>query len=85
MQQASLEVDLIPAQRDQLTDPERMTVGHQDQRGIPVTMAADAPGSLHQGFDFTRRQMLPAAALGIGDPPWRTCSFKLSHLRTLAW
>ena len=73
MQQAGIKVDLVPAQRDQLTDPQRMTVGHQNHRGIPMTVAADAPGGLHQGINFTRRQVLPTTALGVGDPPRRTC------------
>jgi len=67
MQQPGIEVDLVPAQCHQLTDPQRMAVSHQDQRGIPVTMPTDTSGSFHHGIDFTRHQMLPTTALGIGN------------------
>ena len=43
-------------------------LGYERQGGIPETVAADTSGDLHQGFDFTRRQVLPAAALCVGDP-----------------
>jgi hypothetical protein len=66
-------------QRDQFADPRRVAAGHQDQRSIPVTVAADTPGSLHQGVDFTRHQVLPPPALSVGDPPRRACRLKLSH------
>ena len=73
------------AQRDQFTDPQRMPVSHHDKRGIPETVAANTSGGLHQGFDFTRRQVLPAAALCVGDPVRRAYRLTLSHLGTLTW
>ena len=50
-----------------------MPVCDQDHGGVAVPIAVGL-GSLDQGLDFARRQVLAAAKLGVRTPPWRNCS-----------
>jgi hypothetical protein len=46
--QSLAQVDLIPAEFYQLTDPQAVPVADQDQRRIPVPVAATSAGGGHQ-------------------------------------
>ena len=65
----SAELDLRPFQIADLDRPEAMPEGDQDQRGVPVTVAA-IPGRLDQLLDLGRRQIFPRSKLGIWRPNW---------------
>ncbi len=53
--QAGLEVDLLPAHRHELRHPQPMPVGKQDERPIARTVAADLARGLQQLLDLRRR------------------------------
>lgn len=52
MDQAGLQVDLIPAQRHELGDPEAMPVGNQNKRPIARAVTADLAGGLQEPLDL---------------------------------
>ena len=66
VQQAGLEIDLVPAHRDELADAQPMPVGEEDERAIARTVAADLAGGLQQLLDLLRRQIFAPAARSIG-------------------
>src|SRR5262249_35764046 len=72
VQQAALQVNLIPPQGDKFADPQPMTVGEEDQRSVPVSMASEARSGLHQLLNFGRGEVLPCAALAVGQPTGRS-------------
>ena len=65
-------LDLVPAQIDQLTDPQTMTIGHQDHGGVAVTVAV-VLGLVDQTRDLGLGQIFARAQLGI-RPPAANCS-----------
>jgi hypothetical protein len=65
VQEALLEVHLIPSEGDQLADPEAMAVRHEDARGIAVAVAAEAPGGGYERRHFGRGQVLSRAAFAV--------------------
>jgi hypothetical protein len=40
------EIDLVPAQRDKLADPERVPVGEEDHRLVTMAITTTPPGRL---------------------------------------
>jgi len=52
---ADLEIDLLPAHRDELRDSQRMPIGEEDERPIARTVAADLARGLQELLDFRRR------------------------------
>jgi len=50
--QAGLEVDLLPAHRDELGDPKSMAVGKEDERPIARTVAAHLARGLQKLLDL---------------------------------
>jgi hypothetical protein len=46
------EVDIIPAELDQLTSAQAVAIGDQYSRGIPMSLAVVA-GHINQLLDFT--------------------------------
>jgi len=66
MQQACFQIDLVPAQRDELRDAKAVTVGNQDQRAIARTMAADPARGLQELLDLVGGQVFALAPRGIG-------------------
>jgi hypothetical protein len=58
-------VDLFPAQRDRLRNTQAMSVTHQDQRGVAMTMASDLPSRAHQSLDFIFRQVFARTDLAV--------------------
>lgn len=60
MQQPVLQVDLIPAEVDQLRNPKSMTIGDQYERGIPKPIPSDSLGRSDEALDLIRGQVLPA-------------------------
>lgn len=67
MQQPLPQIQLLAAQADQFRDAQPVPVGEQDHRGVAVAMASEPLRRGDQPVDFRRRQVLPAAALGVGD------------------
>jgi len=53
-------------------------VGQQDHGGIPITVAAEASCGGDQPVDFRRRQVFPAAPIGVGDLRGRVHGEQLS-------
>src|SRR5215207_7548447 len=72
VQQAVLEVDLIPAQRAQLGDAQPVPIGDLDHGGIAVPVPVLACGG-DQALDFLGGQVFAWSALGLGHGPWRNC------------
>ena len=63
--QAGLEVDLLPAHRDELRDAQPMPVGEEDERPIARTVAADLARGLQELLDLRRREILAGAPIKI--------------------
>ena len=59
MQTASLKLDVVPAQTDQLGRPQAVAIGDQDRGGVPVAMAV-VLGSLYKPLDLALSQIVPA-------------------------
>ena len=55
MHQAGLQIDLLPAHRHELRDPQPMPVGEEDERPIARTVAAHLARGLQQLLDLRRR------------------------------
>jgi hypothetical protein len=55
MHQAGLQIDLLPAHRHELRDPEPMPVGKENERPIARTVAAHLARGLQQLLDLRRR------------------------------
>ena len=55
MREACLEIDLLPAHRHKLRDPQRMAVSQENERPIARTVAADLARGLQELLDFRRR------------------------------
>ena len=70
VQGGGLEVDLIPAQIDKLTDPQAVAVGHEDHGRITVTPAV-VSGGLDQLLDLGGGEMFTRAIRAIREPPRR--------------
>ncbi len=70
MHKAGLEIDLFPAQRDQLRDPQPMAVSQEDERPIARTVAADFARGLQQLLDLRRGQVFAGATIKIRLSPW---------------
>ena len=65
VQQALLQIELIPAQADEFRDAQAMTIGDQDQGGIARAVSAEAPRRRHQRRHLFVRQVFPAAIGGV--------------------
>ena len=69
-----VEVDLFPAEIDQLAHPEPVTVRYEDHGGIAVAPAI-VPGGLDQALDLLVGQVLAGAVFGVRlAPRHRHCS-----------
>ena len=58
-----IEVNLLPANVDQLADPQCVPEGHEDQQPVAPRVAAVA-GSGHQAIDLALRQVLALPVIG---------------------
>jgi len=67
MQEALLQIRLIPAQTDQLRYPQAVPIGDRNQGGIASAVAPDAASRLHRRLLI--RQIFPAPVGGICLPP----------------
>src|SRR5215467_4816532 len=65
MDKPLIEIDLIPAEGDELGHPEPVPVGQQDHRVIPEPVPAHTPGRLAQASDFGGSQVLAGADVGV--------------------
>jgi hypothetical protein len=63
MQQPLLQIHLIPPQRDQFRDPERMSEGHQDQGTVTMPMSSSLSSSIHERLYLVLCQVLTAPQL----------------------
>lgn len=73
MHQACLEIDLLPAHRDELRDPQAMPIGQKYERPLARSRAAHRAGGLQQLLDLRRGQIFASAPIQIrgsarGDP-----------------
>jgi hypothetical protein len=66
------EVHLRPFQGDKLGRPEPMPEGHQDHRGVAVTVAI-ALGGFDKSFDFGRGKVFTGAKFGVRPPQRANC------------
>ena len=55
LHQAGLEINLLPAHRHELRDPQPMPIGKEDERPIARTVAAHLAGGLQELLDLRRR------------------------------
>ena len=67
MHQAGLEVNLLPAHRDELGNAKPMAVGEEDERPIARPVAAYLARGLQELLDLRRRQVLAGAPIKIGS------------------
>jgi hypothetical protein len=70
MHQAGLEIDLLPAHRDQLRDSQPVPVGEENERPIARPVAAHVACGLEQLLDLRRRQVFAGAPIKIGGSAW---------------
>src|SRR6185436_4122831 len=73
-----IEINLLPANVDQLADPQRMPEGHEDEQTIADRVAAVA-GSGQQAIDLALRQVLALPVIGVLGPTTANC--RLFRLR----
>ena len=59
-----IKVNLLPANVDQLTDPQRMPEGQEDQQPVARRVAAVA-GSVHQRGNLALCQILALPVIGV--------------------
>src|SRR5262249_6652182 len=65
MEQPRLEVSLIAPERHQLSDAQAMAIGQQDQRRVPVTVAANPLRRLDELLDLARSQVLSGPEITV--------------------
>ena len=63
----AIEIDLLPANVDELADPQRMPEGREDEQPIADRVAAVA-GSGQQGVDLALRQILALSIISVLGP-----------------
>jgi hypothetical protein len=69
-----VEVDLVPSQVHQLTDPKAVAVGHKDHGGVAVAVPV-ALGCVDQLLDLGPGQVFPCPQFGVRPTPRRSnCS-----------
>jgi hypothetical protein len=71
MQQTLLQINLLPSQCNDLTDPQPVPEHHQDQRIVTMAVSSVCPGRFPQPFDLCLRQVLAAALVFILGLFWR--------------
>lgn len=65
MHPAPIQVYLVPAEVNSLTNPQRVPVHNQDEQAVPFTMSAKAFRGFDKLVDFGNRQILPGALLQV--------------------
>jgi hypothetical protein len=65
---AGLEVDVLPLDVGELTDPEPVMKRHQDHALVPILVTGALAQRLADRFDFRRRQVAFAPELVVGLP-----------------
>jgi hypothetical protein len=74
VEEALVEVELVPAHGDELGDAQAVAVGEEDGGGVAVAVAAAArAGGLDQPPDLLGGEVLARAHIGIPWPAWRNC------------
>src|SRR5881397_1082196 len=89
MHKPLIEIELIPAEGDELRYPQPVAIGQENHRVIAEPMPANAPGRLAQAGDFGGGQVLPrthvrvCVALGKGE--FRHLRLLTEELSCLRW
>lgn len=65
MEQALLQVELIPAEGDELGHAQPMAIGQENHCVIAQAMPPDAPNRLPEAVDFSGGEVLPGADVRI--------------------
>jgi hypothetical protein len=65
---AGLEVNVLPFDVGELTDPEAVMKGHQDHAFIPILVPGPLAERLADGLDLRRRQVAFAPEFVVGLP-----------------
>lgn len=65
VKQCILQIDLTPAQGDELADAQSMTVGHPDHRGITMPVPTELAGDGDELFNFVGSEMLSGAPVFV--------------------
>ncbi len=66
MEQALLEADLVPAERDELAHAQAVAVGNHDHRRVALAVTTELAGSRDELLDLGGGQVLAAAELELG-------------------
>src|SRR2546428_7018972 len=65
MDKPLIEIELIPAQGDELRYPQPVAIGEKDHRVIAEPMPTHTPGLLAQAADFSGGQVLPGKHVSV--------------------
>src|SRR2546428_1989464 len=65
MDKPLIEIELIPAQGDELRYPQPVAIGEKDHRVIAEPMPTHTPGLLAQAADFSGGQVLPGTHVSV--------------------
>src|SRR5215467_2508975 len=69
MEDAALEVDLLPAQGHEFGHPEPMPIGEKHHGRVPMAMPPEPPCGRDQRVDFPWREIFAAPPGSIGSFP----------------
>jgi hypothetical protein len=72
-QRAGVEVDLVPAEIDQLGHPESVPIGHEDHGRVPVAPTVIS-GGLLQAADLAVGEVFPGPEFSVWKAPGCNCS-----------
>ena len=67
MRRPGFELDLVPAERNELRDAKPVAVGEQDHGSITERVPTSLGGGDENLFDLVRRQVLTRSPGGIGE------------------
>ncbi len=65
MKQCALQIDLTPAQRDELADTQSMAVGHPDHRSITMSVPTELASDGDESLDFVGGEVLSGAPVFV--------------------
>lgn len=68
VQEPGFQIHLVPAQRDELRDPEAVAVGDEKEGAIARAVAAELAGPLQNLLDFVGGEILASAPRRVGEP-----------------
>jgi hypothetical protein len=80
VEMATIKIDGVPRQGDHFRDPQAVVIGHQDQRGVAMTMASLTSSGSNQPLNLVLSKILPRTDVGV----LRLARRRLSRKRRLA-